>query len=180
MRGIYSDQTSFYLSPEEPEIGDLVTVRLRIPKYLGKSLGKVIFMPEKNVKRYQHKSMKFYKETDYYCFFESTFNMPDRILKYHFEINLLEKKKNIVYDAMGVVENNRPIIDFTLIAGVKTPKWAQGSVYYQIFVDRFYNADETNDPVNNEYRYDGQVVVKKIGKHFLILKMDTESFMGEI
>ncbi len=80
---------------------------------------------------------------------------------------------------MGIPQN-RPIIDFTLIAGFKTPQWAHGSVYYQIFVDRFYNADESNDPVNNEYHYDGQVVVKKkTGKRFLIPKMDIGSFMEE-
>jgi alpha-glucosidase len=160
MKGIYSDQTNFYLFPEEPDVGELVTVRLRIPKYLGKSVGNVFFAPEKNVKRYQHKSMDLCKESEYFYYFESSFNMPDRILRYHFEINLLDKKKNIVYDAMGIPQN-RPIIDFTLIAGFKTPQWAHGSVYYQIFVDRFYNADESNDPVNNEYHYDGQVVVKK-------------------
>ena len=160
MKGIYSDQTNFYLFPEEPDVGELVTVRLRIPKYLGKSEGNVFFAPEKNVKRYQHKSMDLCKESEYFYYFESSFNMPDRILRYHFEINLLDKKKNIVYDAMGIPQN-RPIIDFTLIAGFKTPEWAHGTVYYQIFVDRFYNADKTNDPVNNEYHYDGQVVVKK-------------------
>ena len=123
MKGIYSDQTSFYLFPEEPDLGDLVTVRLRIPKYLGKSVGNVIFAPEKNAKRYQHKSMTLYKESEYYYYFESNFNMPDRILRYHFEINLLDKNKSIIYDAMGVLQN-RSIVDFTLIAGFKTPEWA--------------------------------------------------------
>jgi alpha-glucosidase len=81
MKGIYSDQTSFYLFPEEPDLGDLVTVRLRIPKYLGKSVGNVIFAPEKNAKRYQHKSMTLYKESEYYYYFESNFNMPGIVVR---------------------------------------------------------------------------------------------------
>lgn len=160
MKGIYSDQTNIFLTPEEPEINDEVTVRLRIPKYLGKSIGKVIFAPEKNLKNYHHRPMIFFKETNYYYYFQGAFKMPDRIVRYHFEIELIERNKKIVFDAMGVVEN-REVHDFRLIAGFKTPSWAQGTVYYQIFVDRFNNGDKSNDPVDHEYEYDGQEVVKK-------------------
>jgi len=160
MKGIYSDQTNSYLYPEEPSIGEKVTIKLRIPKYFGKSIGNVIFTPQKNSNNYQHKPMQLSKETTYFYFFESTFKMPDRIVRYHFEIDLIEKGKKMLYDAMGGVEN-RAIHDFVLIADFKTPKWSHGSVYYQIFVDRFKNGDETNDPVSHEYQYDGQEVIKK-------------------
>jgi alpha-glucosidase len=160
MKGIYSDQTNGYLNPEEPSIDDEVTIKLRIPKYLGKSIGSVMFTPEKNSKKYQHKPMQLSKETTYFYFFESTFKMPDKIVRYHFEIDLIEKDKKLFYDAMGLVEN-RAIHDFVFIADFKTPNWSHGSVYYQIFVDRFKNGDETNDPVSHEYHYDGQKVIKK-------------------
>lgn len=160
MKGIYSDQTKNFLFPEEPNVGDLVTVKLRIPKYIGKSLGNVKFTPTKNSKSYQHKEMVFFKETEYFYYYQSTFKMPDRLVKYHFEIKLLEQNKDILYDSMGIVEN-RSVNDFRLIASFKTPKWSHGSIYYQIFVDRFNNADKSNDPVDHEYQYDGEEVVKK-------------------
>lgn len=28
------------------------------------------------------------------------------------------------------------------------PSWVKGSIFYQIFVDRFYNGDQENDPIN--------------------------------
>ncbi len=37
----------------------------------------------------------------------------------------------------------------------KTPEWAQGAVMYQIFTDRFYNGDRSNDVVTGEYAYNG-------------------------
>ena len=45
------------------------------------------------------------------------------------------------------------------------PKWAQEAVWYQIFVERFYNGDPANDPVTanmlgawpHEYSDDWQV-----------------------
>ena len=37
--------------------------------------------------------------------------------------------------------------------GFKTPDWAKGAVFYQIFVDRFYNGDPENDVEDREYIY---------------------------
>lgn len=47
MKGIYSDQTLRYLIPEEPNVGDPVKIRLRVPKYIGNVLGNVYISPEK-------------------------------------------------------------------------------------------------------------------------------------
>ncbi len=41
-----------------------------------------------------------------------------------------------------------------------TPDWAKGAVMYQIFVDRFYNGDPTNDCLTNEYQYIGEKTVR--------------------
>jgi alpha-glucosidase len=81
-------------------------------------------------------------------------------MRYHFEINSIDQKKKIKYDAMGICEH-RSLHDFILIPDFKVPEWSYGRVYYQIFVDRFYNGDKNNDPVNNEYIYDGKPIVKK-------------------
>ena len=51
---------------------------------------------------------------------------------------------------------------FCIVPGFSTPKWAKGAVMYQIFTDRFYNGDLTNDVENREYFYigDGTTRVK--------------------
>ena len=45
--------------------------------------------------------------------------------------------------------------DFKLLAGYEPPAWLQGSVFYQIFPDRFANGDPGNDPKPHEYEYRG-------------------------
>ncbi|MCP5455734.1 MAG: glycoside hydrolase family 13 protein [Thermotogae bacterium] len=160
MKGIYSDQTLRYLIPEEPNVGDPVKIRLRVPKYIGNVLGNVYISPEKNSKSYSHSKMTIEYETENFFYFVSSFVMPSRIINYHFELEIINENKKIKYDSMGIVIN-RHIEDFTLIAGFRTPEWSHGSVYYQIFVDRFYNGDRSNDPVDGEYNYDSTPIIKK-------------------
>ena len=47
-----------------------------------------------------------------------------------------------------------------MIPGFKTPDWAKGAVFYQIYVDRFYNGDPSNDVLTNEYQYIGDKTVR--------------------
>ena len=48
--------------------------------------------------------------------------------------------------------------NFQITPGFKTPEWAKGAVMYQIFVDRFYNGDKSNDVLDDEYNYIGEHV----------------------
>lgn len=160
MYSIHSDQTINFMSPIEPKPGDNVEIKIRVPKELGHVKGNVFFTPEKNSKRYSHAEMKKISGTEYYNFFSYNFIMPNRILRYHFEINLVNDNKKVKYDAMGICEH-RAIHDFVLIPNFKIPEWSYGKIYYQIFIDRFYNGDKSNDPVDGEYIYDGKPIIKK-------------------
>ena len=45
--------------------------------------------------------------------------------------------------------------NFVIVPGFSTPDWAKGAVMYQIYTDRFYNGDPSNDVETNEYYYIG-------------------------
>jgi alpha-glucosidase len=45
--------------------------------------------------------------------------------------------------------------DFRLLADYHPPDWLPGAVFYQIFPDRFANADPETDPQPHEYNYKG-------------------------
>lgn len=160
MYSIHSDQTVNFMNPTEPNVGDYVEIKIRVPKILGAVKGNVFFTPEKNSKRYSHAEMKEVSNTKYFNYFSYKLKMPNRILRYHFEIKSIDQNKKIKYDAMGICEN-RTLHDFIIIPDFKVPKWSYGRIYYQIFVDRFYNGDPKNDPVTKEYIYDGKPIVKK-------------------
>ncbi len=49
---------------------------------------------------------------------------------------------------------------FQYLAGYRAPEWAWGSVFYQIFPDRFRNADQATGVQSGEYIYNGQPVQK--------------------
>jgi alpha-glucosidase len=60
------------------------------------------------------------------------------------------------YAAAGLtVHEPLDIFDFRLLADYHTPSWLSGSVFYQIFPDRFANGDSSNDPCPEEYEYRG-------------------------
>ncbi len=45
--------------------------------------------------------------------------------------------------------------DFRFLAGYETPDWLDTAVFYQIFPDRFANANLENDPQPSEFEYEG-------------------------
>ena len=64
------------------------------------------------------------------------------------------------YDKTGPCDNRLGWYDFVITPGFETPDWAKGAVMYQIYTDRFYNGDKTNDVETNEYQYIGDKSVK--------------------
>lgn len=156
MSAIYHDQTLLYLSPEEPKTGEQTSIKLRIPKPLKHTNINVFF---NNQELNKNSKMKFNNEDTFFCYYVREFFMLDVILGYHFEIT--KENGDIVYfDALGEI-HNRKIEDFVLVSDLNTPKWSYGSVYYQIFVDRFNNGDKANDVKEKEYIYHKTHIVVK-------------------
>lgn len=87
-------------------------------------------------------------------YFKTPLPFQNESFRYHFEIHF--QNEIYFYNKKGLYDVLDSTYDFQFIHGFKTPDWAKGAVMYQIFVDRFYNADKTNDVVNNEYLYLGR------------------------
>jgi alpha-glucosidase len=61
-----------------------------------------------------------------------------------------------MYSAAGpTMHEPLDLFDFRLLADYHTPSWLSGSVFYQIFPDRFANGDPSNDPRPEEFEYRG-------------------------
>ena len=72
-------------------------------------------------------------------------------MSYYFEI--VSGKMVLYYNKKGVQSEHQEYYDFKIISGFHTPDWAKGAIFYQIFVDRFYNGDPSNDVEEREYIY---------------------------
>lgn len=140
---LYSDGTKDYRSPAEPEPNDTVKIRFRAAK---NNIDIVWFCTED-----QKIVMPMVETKDNFEFYEIEYELGDKPMEYYFKISsgLLE----CYYDRYGVHMDMRPRYQFRIVPGFHTPDWAKGAVIYQIFVDRFYNGDTSNDVLDNEYYY---------------------------
>lgn len=46
----------------------------------------------------------------------------------------------------------------------ETPAWVRDGIFYQIFPDRFLNADKSNDPKFDQWYYEGKTRLPRVGK----------------
>ena len=88
---------------------------------------------------------------DYY---ESTIELSDKMIDYYFEVT--SGRIVCYYNSVGVCSGVEPYYNFTITPSFHTPDWAKGCSFYQIYVDRFYNGDKTNDVEKDEYVYIGE------------------------
>ena len=142
-KALYSDGSDYFFSPMEPEAGEKVTIRFRTAK---DNADHVFFLW--NDIRHEMEVASSNERFDYY---EIKWIMPEDTLVYCFEI--ISNGTHCYYNKKGPLTYRDSFFDFRVKAGFSTPDWAKGAVFYQIFVDRFYNGDPTNDVVDNEYIY---------------------------
>lgn len=150
-QALFSDGTGNYLVPSEPKEFEMVTIRFRTAKN-DVDFVRVISGSRAFVMRRAYTEGAF----DYY---ELRWKLDDKPLRYHFEVNGREghgRSEICYYNRLGVSDRMEDEYAFVIVPGFSTPDWAKGAVMYQIFVDRFYNGDTSNDVEPGEYIYIGE------------------------
>ena len=142
---LFSDETANYVEPMEPMPGETVTIRFRTGLnnvdrvFLISGSRKLLMDYEKTVDRFDYYTVKV--------------EMTEEIFRYYFEV--CAGKISCFYNKRGVSRDLQEYYSFAIAPGFKTPDWAKGAVMYQIYTDRFYNGDSTNDVEDREYYYIG-------------------------
>mgnify|MGYP000540369061 FL=1 len=142
---LFSDETSNYVTPMEPDPGDIVTIRFRTWK---DNVDKVYL-----VSNDRHLAMEYEKSEGDFDYFKIRLVMQEESIHYFFEIHA--GKIRCFYNKIGVSRDRLDVYDFTIAPGFHTPEWAKGAVMYQIFVDRFSSGDTNNTVEDCEYYYIG-------------------------
>lgn len=145
---LFCDGTEAYISPAEPEAGDLVRLWFRTEK---DDVEQVILCFEE-----QRILMKKTGTRGQFDFYETVVRVSNQTVRYYFEV--YSQSEMCLYSRYGVQSERNSYYDFQIVPGFQTPDWAKGAVMYQIFVDRFCNGDKTNDVETGEYLYIGQPV----------------------
>lgn len=151
---LYSDGTIDYRNPMEPNEFEEVIIRLRTQK------GELsVFLHfSGNKQEFSSAKMKKTHSDIYFDYYESVIALENYAVNYYFEIT--DGEQACFYNRAGGTDKLQEKFHFTLTPGFHTPDWAKGAVMYQIYVDRFYNGDVSNDVTDREYYYVGDCVTK--------------------
>ena len=165
---LFSDETANYVEPMEPMPGETVTIRFRTGLnnvdrvFLISGSRKLLMDYEKTVDRFDYYTVKV--------------EMTEEIFRYYFEV--CAGKISCFYNKRGVSRDLQEYYSFAIAPGFKTPDWAKGAIFYQIYVDRFANGDPSNDVLNREYIYIKEPSKKIDDWYCYPEQMDVRNFYG--
>ena len=142
---LFCDGTEGYVYPPEPKENELVTFRFRTAKDDADRVGLVT-----SADTYVMEKECTQGEFDYYTF---ETRLGEEPFRYCFEVQSGTEK--YYSGRCGISREILEYYNFVVVPGFSTPDWAKGAVMYQIFTDRFYNGDKSNDVETNEYYYIG-------------------------
>lgn len=146
---LMSDGTDNYRSPSSCEAGDMVALRLRTGKF---NVDRAYLVID-NEEILMSKS----KTDEWFDYYETSIKVKETTIYYYFKV-VTAHNSFYYYNQIGPSRDVNPYYNFEIIPGFKVPEWAKGAVMYQIFVDRFYDADKSNNVLNREYAYIGDHV----------------------
>lgn len=136
LKSLFSALTSDFIEPTQPQLGDELCIRLRVARGAPIAQIQLRFAPEGSA-RYRRLSLSHSDaQFDHYQY---RLKLQWPRLCWRFLI-LTETGELYHYNAQGL-SNAVPVdqFDFRLNAGTTLLPWVMGSVFYQIFPDRFAN-----------------------------------------
>ena len=151
--GLFHDQGPLYDSAPEPTCSTPVTLTFRT--YHSD-------ITSANIKYYDTADSSFHwvpmsfsrnDATGDFDLWQGTVPASCSVKYYRFQIN--DGTATAWYNGAGPSSSEPSSADFYIIPNFSTPSWAKNGVMYQIFPDRFYNGDPSNDIQTNQYTYLG-------------------------
>lgn len=148
-QALFCDGTGSYVIPPEPKINQSVRFRFRTAKNDVEN----VYLKTEN----QSYIMRKADSNGVFDYYEIERQLYEDSFSYYFEVQ--SNDEICWYNKWGAVDKVEATYSFTIVPDFTTPNWSKGAVMYQIFVDRFYNGDTSNDVKDGEYFYiDGQSI----------------------
>ncbi len=147
---LFCDGTGNYVIPPEPKKNEKIRLRFRTAK---DDVDQVFLLVGE-----QSYEMEKKETRGIFDYYEMEWQLGEKEFHYGFQVSKGGEVK--YFNRCGVSGNREEFYSFMITPGFFTPDWAKGAVMYQIFVDRFYNGDRTNDVETGEYAYIGEHSVR--------------------
>jgi alpha-glucosidase len=149
--GVFSDGSSLFVSNLNPKLNDEVTVKIRV--FSDANVEKIMISTLINGEERTFK-MEYECTEDFFDYYSVKLKILHHTTQYHFL--LVKDGKVWLYNQRGLDRHfSLKQWQFTILAESKLPEWIHDSVFYQIFPDRFYNGDTSNDVYDGEYEKNG-------------------------
>lgn len=157
LRSVYTDGSIYFVSNPLPKKGETIKIRLRALS--GNDFKKVIlFTKLDGVSIY--KDMEVVEQINGLDYFECEVTCYEDELHYMFYI--VSDGKLFYYNQKGILDYMpSESYDFRILYDYLQPSWVKGTVFYQIFPERFCNGDTSNDVLDNEYYFEGHPTIRR-------------------
>ena len=142
-----------FIQPKNPNIGSKVTIKLKI--YKENPIEAIFLRIAPNGEQIISNMIKGDVD-EFYQTYSSTITITTLMTTYRFAISTSDDF--YWFNAKEKLTRTTPsdIHDFKLIANIGGTEWVKKCVFYQIFPDRFYDGDPTNNVRTGEYTWHGQ------------------------
>ncbi|MBU1699146.1 MAG: alpha amylase N-terminal ig-like domain-containing protein [Candidatus Eisenbacteria bacterium] len=101
---------------------------------------------------------------DYY---ETMLSSDQDLKPFHYAFVYVDGKTELWLGPDGFAKNGSSMAGFAFdpatVERLRIPLWVRDGVFYQIFPERFYNGDKSNDPDFKEWYYEGKTSLPRVG-----------------
>ena len=140
----HHDGSALYVPNQKPQLSDKVKLRIRVHTSLGK-ISQILIRQSDSGEGFLTPNLKKLYTRHGWDWYEGTITMFNPEVHYRFYIELLDKESYWL-NGKGLHELDQPDRDdFKINTYNKVPKWATGSVLYQVFPDRFAKSSEAQN-----------------------------------
>ncbi|MHA1612810.1 MAG: alpha amylase N-terminal ig-like domain-containing protein [Promethearchaeota archaeon] len=143
---IFHDGGEMFISPQFPQKDHKVTIRIRM---LNSSPVTDLFLRTKyDGEEYNHPMVKNLPSKTL-IYYEITLPIHTKHFRYRFRI--IAPNEQFWFNSIGL-QRSTPIdeFDFHLVTDLVIPKWINQAIFYQIFPDRFFDGDQSNNVKTGE------------------------------
>lgn len=149
---LFADGSADYCTPQECDPGDRVRLRFRTLRNNADCV--LLIQANQDGEQYAATPMRKAGCSRAFDFYETEIQVGQHPIQYYFEV--VKGEERCDYTRLGADGGRGSRFYFELVPGFHVPNWTKGCVMYQIFTDRFYDGDPSNNVRTGEYHYLGQ------------------------
>ena len=168
---IFCDETALFRRPADPGPGEAFSLFVWVSRQPGQS---VSFLCRSDSGSLVLEASRI-GERGLYDIYEA--RHPGTAEEMFYFVQLTGEGHSLLYGRGGPAEE-KDIIPFSLNPHFYVPDWARGALWYQIFPDRFCNADPSNDVLTGEIFDDVELVSRKMQWRDPVTALDVHHYYG--